>query len=286
MRKISNSEVSTFLHCKRKYWYEYMMDLEPKVQSGPINKGTMIHLILEQYYLAKMDGENEEECQTQAFQPLADAAVMAGADLIELAKLRGLMQAYFDNYADDDDRYEVLAVETKFAIPMGNFALAGTIDAILRDKEDGSIVPVDHKSSYNFWTDQQLAISGQFVKYLAAMRERGYETDRFMVNQIRTREMKPGNELFKRAFVRPSDTRVKNVLHQHLAVGREIINFREKSLKDDAIPIFDKFGCSNCSFLTLCDSDNEGAPIDYLIEQEYRKRQDYGYNTNYEEEVA
>lgn len=279
MRKVSNSEVSTFLHCKRKYWYEYMMDLEPKVHSEPITKGVMIHAILEQYYLAKMDGESEDECRTQAFAPLADAAREQDADLLDLAKTRVLVQQYFDHYEEIDQRYEVIAVETKLIVPLIDdvLALAGTIDAIFQDKEDGTIIPVDHKSSYNFWTDAQLAIGGQFTKYVFGLRSRGYDIDRFMVNQIRTREMKAGNEFFRRAWVRPSENKIRAVMAQHLMVGAEIIEFRQKAEKADAIPIFDKYRCSNCPFLEICDSDSEGAPTEYLIEQGFQQRKNYGY---------
>lgn len=282
MRKISNSEVATFLYCKRKYWYEYMMDLEPKVLSGPISKGVLIHSILEQYYLAKMDNESEDECRRQAYTPLVEAVGQPDADLAELGKIRSLSDAYFDKYESDDNKYDVIAVETKLSIPLieDQFSLAGTIDAIFQDKEDGSIIPVDHKSSYNFWTDDQLTISGQFVKYMYATRARGYDVKKFMVNQIRTRDMKPGNELFRRSWVIPSEKRIRAVMAQHLMIGAEIMEFRRRNEKADAVPIFDKYNCSNCPFLQLCDSDTEGVPTEYMIEQNYAKRESYGYQGN------
>jgi CRISPR/Cas system-associated exonuclease Cas4 (RecB family) len=281
MRKISNSEVSTWLHCKRKYFYEYVLDLEPRVQSGPLTKGNIIHELLEQYYLEKMDDSPEDMCKAAIQTHINKLAIQPGVDILELAKIRDLVLAYTQHYMESDaERYEVIAVETKFAVPMIDdvFALAGTIDAIFLDKEDGTHVAVDHKSSYNFWTDDQAQISGQFVKYVYALRARGFNVKRFMVNQLRTRDLKPGNELFRRAWVRPSDNRIKAVIAQHVTVGSEIMEFRQNPVKETATPIYDKYGCSNCPFLFLCDSDTEGAPVDYLIQAEFQKKQSYGYN--------
>jgi RecB family exonuclease len=281
VRKISNSEVATWLQCKRKYFYEYILDLEPKVLSAALTKGNILHAVLEAYYLEKMDGSSEDECRAAGNAVVTRLASQPGVDILELAKARDLAMAYFDHYMEaDTDRYEIVAVETKFAVPMIEdvFSLAGTIDAIFLDKEDGTHVPVDHKSSYNFWTDEQAGISGQFVKYFYALGERGFNVKRFMINQLRTRELKPGNELFRRSWVRPTDTRIRNVIAQHVQVGSEIMEYRRDPVKAAAIPIFDKYLCSNCPFLSLCDSDSNGAPIEYMIEAEFQKKQSYGYN--------
>lgn len=281
MRKISNSEANTWLQCRRKYFYGYIWDLEPKVQSGPLTKGTIIHAFLEEYYLAKMDGFPEDECRNAVTMLANRMAIDPSIDMLELMKTRDLVMAYFEHWSEkDNERYEVLAVETKFAVPMIDdvFALAGTIDVVFRDLEDGSVVPVDHKSSYNFWTDDQAASSGQFTKYIYAMRAQGHTVKRFMVNQLRTRDLKPGNEIFRRTWVRPSDTRIRATIAQHVQVGSEIMEFRANPVKEAAIPIYDKYGCSNCPFFQLCDSDTEGASLDHLIASEYQKRVSYGYN--------
>jgi hypothetical protein len=241
----------------------------------------MIHAFLEEYYLAKMDGFPEDE-RRNAVQLLANRmAIDPSIDMLELMKTRDLVLGYLDHWAEkDDERYEVLAVETKFSVPMIDdiFSLAGTIDVIFRDLEDGSIVPVDHKSSYNFWTDDQAGISGQFLKYIYALRAQGHNVKRFMINQLRTRELKPGNELYRRTWIRPTDNRIRAAIAQHVQVGSEIMEFRKDPIKEAAIPIYDKYGCANCPFFQVCDSDTEGANTDHLIASEYQKRVNYGYN--------
>lgn len=279
MRLISNSEVGSWLQCRRKYYWEYVLDLEPKVSSEAISKGTLIHAMLEQYYVGKSMNLDESGCREMALEPLVEAANTSNADIVSLGKTRDLVTAYFDRWLENDERYEVHGVETKLATPItDDYSIAGTIDLILRDREDGRFVLVDHKSSYNFWTEDQANMSGQFVKYVFLGMNANLDVKAVMINQLRTRELKPGNDLFKRIFITPNESKVRAVMSQHITVSNEIIKFREQPDKSFTPPIFDKYICSNCAFLPLCDSDSSGAPIEYLIEAEYMKRTGYGYN--------
>lgn len=277
MRFISNSEVSSWLTCTRKYYYEYVLNLEPRKFSDAISKGILIHAMLEQYYVNKSEGLSESECRAAAMEPIMEAAAKEGSDMMELAGVRDLVMGYFDFY--DDDKYEVLSVESKYKLELSDaFALVGTLDLILRDLEDGRIVGVDHKSSYNFWTPEHAQTAAQFSKYIAIMRGLGMDVKSFMVNQIRTRPVKNG-DLYKREFVSPSDSRIKAVMDQHIKVSNEIMQFRgEGAMKEQTIPVYDKFVCSNCPFYNLCDSDTEGVNIEYQIQQDFQLRKGYGYN--------
>lgn len=281
MRNISNSEVNTWLHCRRRYYYEYILDLEPKAFSDPLANGILVHSILESYYIAKQDELSEEDCREAAMTPLKYAANASGANLENIVKMRNLALAYFEKYAEEDERFEVMAVETEFSVPIiegeNGFALAGTIDVVFSDRETGDIIPVDHKSSYNFWTDDQASITGQFVKYVYALRAKGFNVDRFMINQLRTREVKNG-DLFRRMYVRPTEPRIRSVVAQHVNAGAEIMEFRKDPVKERTIPIYDKFGCSSCSFFQVCNSDAEGTSTDVLLATEFQTKQHYGYN--------
>jgi hypothetical protein len=279
MRLISNSEVSSFLKCSRLYYYEYVLDLEPKQFSDVINKGILIHAMLEGYYAGKAQGLPEAACREEAMEPLIFAGAQGG-DMDELIAIRTLVTGYFDRYEiEDGERYEVVSIETKYALPLTDeYSLVGTLDLLLRDKWDGKLVAVDHKSTYNFWTDDQATIAGQFTKYLAILRGLGYDVKQLMVNQLRTRPVKNG-DLYQRAWVDPSNARLEAVLKQHIDTSNKIMDFRDAGARhEDTTPIYDKYYCTNCSFLSLCNSDTEGQNLTFQIEQEFRKRTTYGYN--------
>jgi hypothetical protein len=281
MRFISNSEVASWLQCRKKYYYEYVLDLEPKKSSDAINKGVLIHAVLEGYYAGKSLGYSEEECRDQAMEPIMIAAQAEFSDMVELGGVRSLCWAYFDHYMDTDTRYRVHAVETKMKSDLSDdFALVGTVDLVWQDSVDGKYIMVDHKSSYNFWTDEQAAISGQFVKYAFLGKDAGLDVKGVMVNQLRTRPLKnpTADSLFLRAWVKPTDIRIRNVLAQHIQASDEIIYFRQDMIPSRAVPIYDKYICSGCPFLPLCDSESNGAPIQYQIQADYKTRTGYGYN--------
>lgn len=288
MRFISNSEIASWLQCRKKYYYEYVLDLEPKKQSDAINKGVLIHAMLEGYYAGKSLGWSDNECRDASMEPLMIAAQAEFSDMVELGIVRELVMTYFNHYMEADDaRYRVHAVETKMKADLSDdFAMVGTVDLIWQDSVDGRYLMVDHKSSYNFWTDEQAAISGQFVKYAYLGRDAGLDVKGVMVNQIRTRPLKtPTAEmLFKRAWVLPSDIKIRNVMKQHIQASGEITEFRnaEAWKYNAAVPIYDKYICSNCPFLPLCDSESNGAPIAYQIQADYRQRTGYGYNAHVE----
>lgn len=279
MRFISNSEVASWLTCRRKYYFEYVLELESKQTSSAISKGVLIHAMLEAYYAAKAMGYTEAECREASMEPIMDAAQGKYADMSDLGKTRDLVMGYFSHYEEaDGQRYKVYAVETKMKADLSDdFAMVGTVDLIWQDMTDGKFLMVDHKSSYNFWTDMQAGISGQFVKYVFLGKAAGLDIKGAMVNQIRTRELKEGNELYRRAWVNPSEVKIRNVMASHVVASQEIVNFRENAHIDMAVPIYDKYGCSNCPFLPLCDSVSNGAPIQYQITADYQKRTSYGY---------
>jgi hypothetical protein len=180
---------------------------------------------------------------------------------------------------DADERYKVYAVESKLHATLSDdYSLVGTVDLIWQDMEDGKFIPVDHKSSYNFWTDEQAAISGQFVKYAYLSKNMGLDIKGVMVNQVRTRPLKAPkpDALFQRAWVRPTDIKIRNVMAQHVEASEEIIAFRKTESR--GVPLYDKYVCSGCAFLPLCDSDSNGAPIQYQIQADYQRRTGYGYN--------
>jgi CRISPR/Cas system-associated exonuclease Cas4 (RecB family) len=279
-RLISNSEVSSWLQCRRKYWYEYVLDLEPKVLSAPLTKGTLVHAMLEGYYVGKSMGLTEEECIAEAMVPLLAEARRPGADIGDLGETKDLVLGYFAHYREvDDERYKVYAVESKMRAELvpDYFAIAGTLDLIWLDTWDGKYIIVDHKTSYNFWTDAQAQITGQPVKYAFMATELGLDIKGAMINQLRTRKLKEGNDLYKRIFIKPSAVKVKNVMNQHIRASTEIMEFRQHLNKDAALPVYDKYACKECNFLDLCDADSEGSNIDFQIKVNYRKRESYGY---------
>lgn len=53
---------------------------------------------------------------------------------------------YFSNFSGFGEEWEVLAVEERFCIPMAGHNVVGIADLVLRHRETGELVVIDHKS--------------------------------------------------------------------------------------------------------------------------------------------
>lgn len=99
---------------------------------------------------------------------------LAGADEETLAKLRDerelgrdMLLGHAERWRDDFARYEVLAVEKSFALPVTNpaserasryFDQAGVIDLVVRDRATGLVYVIDHKTSASGMVADLLAL--------------------------------------------------------------------------------------------------------------------------------
>lgn len=55
--------------------------------------------------------------------------------------------SYFNGFEGFGDNYEILAVEDRFELSIAGHPFVGIADLVLRDKDAGSIVVIDHKST-------------------------------------------------------------------------------------------------------------------------------------------
>ena len=89
--------------------------------------------------------------------PLAEASIDDLAKLAaEHALGRDMLSGYVETYRGDIDRYEVVAVEKSFALRVRNpeserassyFDQAGVVDLVVRDRADGRVLVMDHKTA-------------------------------------------------------------------------------------------------------------------------------------------
>ena len=98
-------------------------------------KGELDLFSLEDYYHEHYDEFVTCEFPYNKYSDLASSYYEAGEEY--LGNFPGL----------DTERYEVLGVEQEFKMPICGVMVRGFIDLILRDRNDGSIILVDHKSA-------------------------------------------------------------------------------------------------------------------------------------------
>lgn len=142
----SFSRLNSFYHCPYEWSLKYI-DGEYGVSSAMAEFGSYVHKILEMYFKGELSifelpiyyEENYTDNVTLPFPrnnyiDLASKYYQQGLD-------------YFENFSWDLSGYDVLGVEKKVEFEYSGRNFIGFIDLLLRDKSDGKLVIVDHKSS-------------------------------------------------------------------------------------------------------------------------------------------
>lgn len=284
MRRISNSELATWNTCQRKYYYEFDLSLEPKVTGGALGRGVLLHESLAHYYEARKQGLSHSDSVLAGKKVLNDALrsdnVFAHETVMEVMTL---VTGYWNYYQGDPD-WEILEVEKGYDLPIedGVYEYSLRLDLLVRLRSTGDVVLVDHKTCYDFWKQDDLALNPQFPKYIGTLRANGIRVDYALLNQIRTRKLKAptGDDLYRRTECRPSRAKVGAALREQIIGSRQIIAHRSlpvEAREQNVLRVLNKQICNWCNVKDLCTAEFDGGDITSAIVLDYKQRT-YGYN--------
>lgn len=179
LKPLRTSERTSFKRCRQKWHWQYEDRLRPKRTSTPLRFGTLVHAALELRY---PPGTTRGPHPAETFADLFDREVAEngpmmtrpdGADEWMSARSVGIhmLEAFVDEFGEDD-RYETIASEQFFSIPVRSkkrgtsFRYVGTIDGVWRDLTNDQIVLIDWKTAASIRTNH-LALDDQAAAYLA-----------------------------------------------------------------------------------------------------------------------
>lgn len=141
----SFSRLNSFYNCKYE-WHRHYIDCEPSKDSFFGVYGSFCHKILEMYAKRELSLFDLSQYYEEHFAEEVpyDAPPNKHVDIKADYYQKGL--DYFDNIDLPIDRYEVVGVEKQIEFELGGYPFVGFIDLLLRDKNDGKLIIVDHKS--------------------------------------------------------------------------------------------------------------------------------------------
>ncbi len=283
MRRISNSEVATWLTCKRKYYYEFDLALEPVKSSPALGRGILLHEVLANYYQCLKDGFTHEAAIVNARQLLQTFMANNSYGMETVIEVDRLLAGYWAHYKGDPD-WEILEVERGYDVELTSaYEYALRLDLLVKSRSTGHVILVDHKTAYDFWSADDLDLNPQFPKYIGSLRANGLKVDKAILNQIRTRKLKaPGpDDLYRRTVSNPSNAKVANAMREQMLASEEIVAHRALPVEVQeatAIRLLNKAGgCKFCDVKPLCMSEYDGGNITHMVANEFKKRT-YGYN--------
>lgn len=265
--------------------------MQPKQESDALTLGSLMHETLEVYYLARQAGTAQPDSVKSA-EGFLQQKLTDTNDFITVGKCMALLGPYWD-YAEVSDRdWEILEVEKKFEIPItADYVYVMKLDLLIRDHADSQkIKVVDHKSTYDFWSEDDFELNAQFPKYIGALRFNGIPVTGALVNQIRTRKLKEPtwDTIFRRTDVNYNEFSIRQALKEQIIASVEIMDYRnspEPVRVNKALRIMNKYNCKGCGVRSLCTTEFKGQDTSVLMQTDY-KRNEYDASYNPGEEVV
>jgi len=176
---ITNSQMKCYRRCPREHFYSYVEGYRPAVEADALRFGSLVHTALEAWWSADDDAVRLDAA-IEALRPHA-------ADEYEIVRAGVLMQGYDARW--NGERLDVIAVEAEFRAPLINpetgaasrtFELGGKLDVVVRDRRDGLVKLVEHKTTSEdigagseYW--KRLTLDPQISTYFAGGKAYGYD---------------------------------------------------------------------------------------------------------------
>tara|TARA_R100001594_G_scaffold42369_1_gene74424 strand:- start:7842 stop:8708 length:867 start_codon:yes stop_codon:yes gene_type:complete len=250
--------IESVLRCPRLYALTHIADAKPRVISGPLVRGSLVHEGLAYHYLRQKcvqqdDNENlwldplsSIQCKAEE-QPEGERDVWMG----EVKRIQKLVAAYITHWGNDSD-WKVLDVErelkAKLLDPDTGEKHLYTQRADLIVEWENKVWIVDHKTTYAIIpkTMRRYTLSGQMLGYAAF--GRALYKDKFggvLLNMIRVPAKETDkNYDFKRVPVEPAPAAHKSFKTTILEGERRIKHYKERyAMPDDWPGVYSEQTC-------------------------------------------
>jgi len=294
--RVSNSEISTFKDCRRKWWLSYYRQLGRREQkfSGPLALGSRVHKALENYYNEPGSNLLDHWSKLVADDRLTlEAEWRDTTDFDNEAELGRIMLEGFLEWNENegiDSELEIVSNEERLHTTLldGRVELMAKIDQRVRRKVDGVRLFRDWKTTANF-TDltKNIQLNEQFLTYQvieAVQKDEKTRCEGALVTMIkkvkRTASARP--PFFDQIEVRHNVFALRNFwtrLHGELS---DMIAARDAldSGVDHQLVVYPRPSrdCSwKCDFAAICPMFDDGSAVEAAIEMAYEAREPYSY---------
>ena len=187
----SYSRINSYYQCPKMFYMEYI-DKAESVDAAFAQWGSLCHSLLDDYAkghllafeLGEAYDERYPEYMTERFPP--NKYIDMNASYYDNGK------EYFDDFEGFPDNWEIISSEQAILIEISGIKVRGYIDLLVRDKVDGRIVVVDHKSKAKFKNEEELEHYGyQLYFYADWVHETFGEWPKELIfNMFRARDVK------------------------------------------------------------------------------------------------
>lgn len=199
LRRLSNSELQTFKHCRRRWWLGWFRGLKLKAErpTGALSLGDKVHRALAEYYVPSEQPQRDPREALETIL-LADEgrlilqlqdheAERAASVMLDFKKDADLARAIIEGYVQwlaetgADQGYRVVAPEQRLTCvlrtPEGSpdIELTGKLDLRLEREHDHVRLFLDHKTCGSFERLTRLLVWDEQMKHYRVLEEENRE---------------------------------------------------------------------------------------------------------------
>jgi len=276
--RVSFSQVMTFLRCRLKWKYGYVMGLVPNETPKAMQMGSYLHEKLDIYYQFRRQTDDIEELW-RLMEPLLleDLDLDGGSNGEDIARTIKVMHRYVHQYSPIVDAgIEILESEMHFEVqmitPKGRaFILEGYVDLLYRLK--GQLRVRDHKTTGKpggFRKQGETDYDMQQPTYIGGLRIAGLPVFRGEVNEVITYNYKdyaskPLNDLMRITPTFHSDSAIEAAMHWYGRVVDQMID------EEEYLPSLES-GCKFCWYKDPCTLLQEGRDDATVLSVGFREK--------------
>lgn len=169
----SATRLKTFLACKRKYYYKYLLDLKAKKEED-LNEGAFLHKLLEHLFKEQDSFDSANEMQTKINRLLDELLPESSAKLnyMKLLWKKRLEKFVVAEIYHFRAGWRVVAKEKHIVGSIGGINFKGVVDRIDQDSvgtlvldyKSGSILDANRTKNLEKLTDFQMSIYSELLK--------------------------------------------------------------------------------------------------------------------------
>lgn len=272
-----SSVLNVIQQCARKTQYSFIYNLQPHERDEALEKGDLMHKMLEPYYSMLLDqGPNPNSDTWQELQLLA--GVKPEGDPVKIGVDAGLyfaskmaipseisnevidqFVAYCEYYKHDS--WHPLAVEdvgSKILYEDDDLRIMYNFKVDLLAERGNLQAPFDHKTGSR--RQEPSSLSNQFIGYCYAL-----ETDTIIVNKIGFQKTLKPAERFQRYILNVTKDRIEEWTDNSIYWIKQYAQFQEKDFFPMNLTSCDKY--SGCIFKKVCESAPENR--DWKLTRDY-----------------
>lgn len=191
--EVTYSELNTYRDCPLKHQWRYQQGWHKPPQEGSaLSRGTLWHEVMELHYEMIRRGATDVDRIRDYVLTKLLIDPDSGKQTEQQELVEWMYQGHLEAYGIDPE-WEILQVEAagRVALPGSRkYHLRFKTDLLVRERSNGLLWLVDHKTAGQFQSDDEIDIDDQFGLYTWAARRMGVPVHGFIRSQVRTRRNK------------------------------------------------------------------------------------------------